>query len=314
MLERDPRKPADASYVDLIRAASQHLIRLDIRWDGNDVARLAARTFRKVQRLITSGGHRRGIEQDLHAAGAELAEVAGWVAFDAGEQALAAELNTEALTLARLAGDRDIEHLTLLNMSLQAGYLNQPGESVAIAQSVIDNGVTPRVHAMALIRQARAHSRSGNRADALRIFDQAQSMFLDGLSDRDPVWAWWIDADEIEGQFGAAHAELGDHRRSIPLLYNAVSSVGTETPRYRIVFAAQLLSELVAASAWRDAQQAAEDLAAHPAGISSARTMALLRKTAAVLSRQAGAPSTLQDTVRHVGQSGGYGLSAALPP
>ncbi|ONI72879.1 hypothetical protein ALI144C_43605 [Actinosynnema sp. ALI-1.44] len=173
--------------MDLVRATSQQLIRLDSQWGGIDVAGLANRAFSVVRQRINTGGYSTRVERDLHAAGAELAEVAGWIAFDAERQPLATELNHEALYLARLAGDRDISLLTLLNASLQAWYLRHERLSIATAQAVIDDGwITPRIHAMALVRQARAHSRAGHRADALRAFDQARSLHLDGVSGQHP--------------------------------------------------------------------------------------------------------------------------------
>jgi transcriptional regulator with XRE-family HTH domain len=295
------RKPANESYVELVRVTSQQLIQLDSQWGGIDIAALANRVFRVVRQRIASGGYVSEVERDLYAAAAELAEVAGWIAFDAEKQSIATGLNHEALYLARLAGDRDIEHLTLLNASMQAGHLRHNSESIVIAQSVIDNGrISPRVHAMSLIRQGRAHSRSGNRADALRALNQAHSLFLDGLSDRDPAWAWWIDAHEIEGQYGAAYVELGDHRRGIPLLHNVVSTTNKGGPRYRIVFTARLLRELVAVSDWREAQHVAEDLAGYTAGIGSARAITLLEKTAKKVDKRPGVPSTFRDTIHHI--------------
>jgi transcriptional regulator with XRE-family HTH domain len=300
----NPRTPANQSYVDMVRATTQELIKLDNQWGSIDVAGLANRVFRVVQHRITSGGYLSSVERDFHAAGAELAEVAGWIAFDAEDQNLARELNHEALHLARLAGDRDIEHLILLNSSMQAGHLHRNRESFLIAQTVIDDDrITPRVRAMSLVRQARAYSRTSNRADALRAFDHARSLFLDGVTDRDPAWAWWIDAHEIEGHTGTAHTELGDHRRGIPMLYNVVSATNKSTPRYRIVFAARLLGDLITVAAWRDAQHIAETLAGHTINIGSARAIKILNNTATKIERQPGVPPTLRDTVHHITQN-----------
>ncbi|ALG12723.1 hypothetical protein H4W33_003404 [Kibdelosporangium phytohabitans] len=255
-----------------IRAASQRLIELDGRLGAGTVADHAIRAFHQARRD-------RGTSRDWYAAMAELAEVTGWIAFDAGRQRLATRVNREALQFAAQAGDRGIERLILLNMSLQAGYLHRHSESVAIAQSVIDTGRTsPRVHAIALLRQARAYSRSGNRRPALRAFDHARSLFHDGVSDRDPTWAWWLDEQEIDGQHGAAYLELRDRRPGIDLLYTAVNAETPGAPNYRTIFAARLLGELTAASAWDEARAVANDLATGTTAIGSARARILLRR------------------------------------
>nr|WP_052478248.1 hypothetical protein [Kibdelosporangium sp. MJ126-NF4]CEL17056.1 Putative C1 regulatory protein [Kibdelosporangium sp. MJ126-NF4]CTQ91714.1 Putative C1 regulatory protein [Kibdelosporangium sp. MJ126-NF4] len=257
--------------MDRVRATSQRLIRLDGHLGALNVVGRATRAHQQARR-------ERGTSRDWQAAMAELAEVTGWIAFDAGRHRLAAHVNREALQFARLAGDRAIERLILLNISLQAGYLHRHSESVAIAQSVIDTGrVSPRVHAIALLRQARAYSRSGNRRPALRAFDHARSLFADGVSEHDPAWAWWLDEQEIDGQHGAAYLELRDRRRGIDLLHHAVSAEQPGAPTYRTIFAARLLGELTAASAWREAEEVAGALAARATTIRSARAVLLLR-------------------------------------
>lgn len=49
---------------------------------------------------------------------------------------------------------------------------------------------------------------------ALKILDRARSMYLDGVSDSDSAWAWWIEETEISAQYTGALGELGLHDKS----------------------------------------------------------------------------------------------------
>jgi hypothetical protein len=85
----------------------------------------------------------RPVLRDVHAVGAELAEVAAWSLYDAGLDHAARSMNHAALGLCRLAGDRDMERFVLQNMAMHAGDLGRPRESLNIVRLVQQRGKTP---------------------------------------------------------------------------------------------------------------------------------------------------------------------------
>jgi transcriptional regulator with XRE-family HTH domain len=105
-------QPADYGYVEAIHDTIRHLVALEVRHGGDDVAPLAQRAFESARRRPAAGGHNRSLDRDLTAAVGELAEVAAWLLHDADDQEGARRLNIEALLLSRLSGDRSIELLT----------------------------------------------------------------------------------------------------------------------------------------------------------------------------------------------------------
>lgn len=299
-----PRQPSpwpdgDVDDIQAIRTTAKRLIALDNQFGGTDVAPLAARACGQALRMVKSDKFRGNQEREAYAAAAEIAEVAGWILFDAEKQEEARKINQEALFLARLSGDRETELLILLNMSLQAAHVGHWRESFLIAESVLSTErLMPRVRAMFLVRQARALAQSGQRHDALRAFQHAEALFSDGVSHRDPSWAWWIDQPELDGQHGAALAELGEWDESITFLRRAVDV--PNAPNYRVGFATRLLAAQVNARSWRDAETIIEDMAERVEDIGSARALTRLgRVTTAILPRP-DTPRSLRDAAEHL--------------
>ena len=59
-------------------------------------------------------------------------------------------MNQEALYFSRLAGDREMELLTLQNCSMHAAFLGRPREALHLAESVLQGPyrLTPRIQAV----------------------------------------------------------------------------------------------------------------------------------------------------------------------
>ncbi|MBB5956630.1 tetratricopeptide (TPR) repeat protein [Saccharothrix tamanrassetensis] len=180
-----------------IRAVTRLLIDLDGRPDTRDLGTPAVRTFRAAP-PVTAGNA---------AALAELAEVVGWILFEEERQAEAHAHNLAALALARRAGDRGVETLTLLNMAMQRSHVGRFEEALSLAARGEAITRSPKVRAMFALRQARAHSRMRRATEAFRALDRAQAVLED--DDTAPPWAWWIDETELRGHQGAVLANLG---------------------------------------------------------------------------------------------------------
>lgn len=146
---------ADADYVEGIRQTSQRLVTLDGQHGADDIAGLAVRSFRAIHHRLGTGAYQPKIERDLQSAAAELAEVAGWLLYDADRHTAARQLNTEALHYAHLAGDRGIEQLTLNNMGNHAVRLQRPAEALSIARRLrASEPASPRLQARRLIQNS----------------------------------------------------------------------------------------------------------------------------------------------------------------
>ncbi len=284
-------------YATEIRALSARLVELDnIPPGGLPVADAAAVAFKRVHRQLGTGdyGH------DVQAAAAELAEITGWMMWDAARPDAARRFNQEALLLAQLAGDRSMELLILQNMGLVAGNTGRPGEELAIARSVIARGkLTPRIEAMFRGREAQGLALTGNTSEAARSFDRARSLIDAGGSDSDPRWSWWFTEREIDRQQGRVLRVTGQLRAAVPVLRHALEPDSVHVG-YRDGAAVRLLECLLRLEAWREAAEEADHLVEVAPEMSSIVSLNALSATAARTKSDPRVPGNLRDALAHL--------------
>ena len=270
----------DAGYLDTVRANIDQLVALENRFGGADLAGLSERFFQTVRQQVGAGRYERGIRKDLLALTGELAEVAGWLAYDADRQSCVRRLNQEALYFTRLAGDRSMELLSLQNASMHAGFLGRPEEARDLADMVLDGGfmLSPRLRALFLTRKARALAQSGDR-ESLRIFAKVRSLFERGTREDDPAWAWWIDERELAWHEAMCRQDLGDSRDAIDQFERAVQATPHDQIRSRYLHLAYLLEAQVRLRSWNSAHTTMRTIAPLATEVASTRTVVLLRKT-----------------------------------
>jgi tetratricopeptide (TPR) repeat protein len=275
-----PPDSADQDYVAAVRDSVQHLVRLDNLLGGNDLAAVATRFFATVQRQLKEGRYHRAIERELHVAAAELGELSGWLLFDAGQNDRANSLYREAMLLLRTASDPGIELLTMQNMACQALLLHRSREALRISQGLhtVVSGQSPRVESVAYMREARALAQLGKRDHALRTFERAYSLFLDGSRATDPPWAWWIDQGEITFHDGLCRAEVGDIQQAMQRMQIAIECTAPNRIRDRFLYRSHLLDIIAQCGAWRDAEDVIEELAIQCDEIGSRRAVLILRR------------------------------------
>ncbi|WP_234348058.1 tetratricopeptide repeat protein [Streptomyces specialis] len=288
-------------YAEAIRSVSRHLIVLDNQTNGLPIAEMAARAFKKVHRRLGAGAYEQKYERDILAAAAELAEIAGWALFNAGEFEASRRFNQEALFLARLAGDRSMELLVLQNMGMLAGWVGRPREELLIARSVMgQERLTPRIESMFRAREAQALARVGQEAQAALTFRRARSLLEESTPDNMPAWAWWITKSEIDRQQGRALHETGQWREAIPILRQAMDPRSEAQVGYRNVASVRLLACLLAVKDWRAAEQETEEIIPAVGEMSSIVSLKLLGSTAAKGAATTDAPSSLRDGLHQI--------------
>jgi tetratricopeptide (TPR) repeat protein len=293
-------RPADQSYVEWVRSSAQRLVVMDGQHGGDDIAALAVRTFRSVHHRLGTGAYQPKIERDLQAAAAELAEVAGWLLYDANQHAAARQLNQEALFYARLAGDLNMERLTIQNMSTQAVRLRRSAEGLTLARQLLDtNPSSPRLRALFRLREARALAEGGRAREALDSFTHARSLFLDGAPDSDPPWAWWITEGLMDNQEGNVHASLGRWGRAVELSQSALEATPVTRPRDRFINSVDLLDALVHARAWEDAENLLPEILSYTYSVGSGRTATLLLEIIPAILASKATPE-LREGARHL--------------
>ncbi|MGW5050955.1 hypothetical protein [Actinokineospora sp. NPDC004072] len=300
----DDGSPVGADFIEEMRRTIGYVVALDGVHGGGEVAPIALRVFQRAQRVLSDGRYLPAVERDLEAITSELGEVAGWVLFDAERQAEARQVNAEALTLARIAGDAPMEWFILTNQALASIHTGRNREALRIAHGMTCGSNLPgRVRALFDVRAARALAALGDAPGARKALDRARSAFADGTTTRDPAWSWWFDERELAGHEGMMYAALGDHGRALPLLATAVErSVGREAFRWALyIHRANLLRASLRAGSWADAEAVAGDIVPMIGDVASRRTEEILRTTTARPQARPPLPSSLGDALDHIG-------------
>ncbi|OAR27702.1 DNA-binding protein [Streptomyces sp. ERV7] len=287
----DPVDPS--ALIPAALAAVEDLVALDASRGATAAVPAVRELLRRLPQLSADPARLGALDRDLLSALAELSEVIGWILFDAGHYRRARRMNARALALAELCGDRGTARLTLLNHSMLETHTGRPRAALETASRVAGPRPLPAlVDSLVLVRRAHATAVLGGDRDAVALISRARSRFLDGASPDDPPWAWWIDRTELLGHEGWVLSRLRAWSRAVPLLYEAATAPG---PSYRHLFTAELLSALVRARAWREAEQLIADVAPRAAGIGSVRTTETLGATAVRLLASPGAPANTRD-------------------
>jgi hypothetical protein len=288
----------DSEYLQAIRTHIQEIVALDNRFGGADLIRLSKRFFRTLHRHLGAGTYDIRLERDLHSAAGELAEVVGWLAYDAEEHDLCRQMNQESLYFTRLAGDKTMELLTLQNSSMHAAAQGRPREALHIARSVLegDYRLSPRLKALFLTRMARALAQGGDES-ALALFLEIRALFLDGVSEGDPAWAWWVDQRELDWHEAMAQRDLGLFSRAVDRFERSVMAIPADEIRSQYVHRAHLLQAQVDNSTWDAAGQTIQQLIPLSKEVASTRAVVLLRSVPGQLARNAKVPGAFQEQV-----------------
>jgi len=298
---RGTPEPVDAGYVASVRGTIARLVALDNQFGGDDLASLAVRAFRAVDRRLAAGRYEPKLEPDLRAAAGELAEVAGWLLYDADRHDDARRLNHEALLLSRLAGDRATELLVIQNMSMHASRLGRPQEALRLVTTALEHGkLSPRVQALFAIREARARAQLGQWTTVPGVFARVRALFMDGVADGDPSWAWWVTPRELDWHEAMCHTDLEDWPRAVELFQRAVTGCPVDLARTRFNDLGHLLQALAEVSAWSDADGVIAQTLPYVGEVRSSRTARLLLDATKRIAGATTAPTGLREAAVHL--------------
>jgi hypothetical protein len=282
--------------LESIRSHIHEIVALDNRFGGADLLRLSTRFFRNLRDQLGTGNYDPRLERDLHSAAGELAEVVGWLAYDAEAHDLCRRMNNESLYFTRLAGDKTIELLTLQNSSMHAAAEGRPREALQIARSVLEGDyiLSPRIKALFLTRKARALAQSGDQS-ALRLLPEIRDLYLNGVRDTDPAWAWWIDDRELAWHEAMVQRDLGLAHKAIDHFERSVMATPADEIRSQYLHRAYLLQSQVDNETWEAAGRTVRQLIPLSRDVASTRTAVILRGIPDQLAKHGSVPSSFRE-------------------
>ncbi|PZT75578.1 sporulation protein [Streptomyces sp. AC1-42W] len=284
-----PDAAADASSlrvghsdVSKLREAAQDARRWDSKYGGGDWrSSMVPECLRVDAAPLLLGSYSDEVGRALFGAAAELTRLAGWMAFDTGQQEAAQRYYIQALRLARAAADVPLGGYVLASMSLQATYRGFADEGVDLAQAAVERNrglATARTMSFFRLVEARAHAKA-NDAPAAGAALKASESWLERSreGDADPAWLGFYSYDRFAADAAECHLDLKAPRQVRRFTEQALSRPTEEFVRshgLRLVVSA--VAELESGNL--DAACAAGTRAVEVAGrISSARTTEYVR-------------------------------------
>ncbi|MEV5975774.1 helix-turn-helix transcriptional regulator [Streptomyces sp. NPDC052114] len=287
-------EPQDDHPHAVVRERAGWLLAHDNAHGGDHIAGAALQVWRAERARIT------GDDKAHLAVVAELAEITGWLLFDAARREEARVAWTESLHFARAAGDRTMQWFAMDLLAMEATESGRPGEALALCAENTDGRVPPRVALLAELRRSRALAAVGDRARARQAIGRARSSLEDSLHPRDPQWSWWINDLEVTGHEAEVALLLAEPRDAVPHFERIRDLVRAVDPTGRgaLFYATAELDALVRLGAWTEVEEPLTRLAPLLRNVSSSRNRKRLRKVLGSIDRNA--PRWLSDTAHEV--------------
>ncbi|MFF3766219.1 MFS transporter [Streptomyces sp. NPDC001922] len=270
------------SDVTKLREAAEDARRWDSKYGGGDWrSSMVPECLRVDAAPLLLGSYSDEVGRSLFGATAELTRLAGWMAFDTGQQEAAQRYYIQALRLARAAADVPLGGYVLASMSLQATYRGFADEGVDLAQAAVERNrglATARTMSFFRLVEARAHAKAGDSAAAGAALRAAEAWLeRSRQGDCDPSWLGFYSEDRFAADAAECYRDLKAPRQVRRFTEQALSRPTEEFVRshgLRLVVSA--VAELESGNL--DAACAQGTRAVEVAGrISSARTTEYVR-------------------------------------
>ncbi|MBT2510038.1 hypothetical protein J7I98_30115 [Streptomyces sp. ISL-98] len=213
------------------------------------------------------------------------AHLAGWKAYDSGQQGLAQRYYIQSLALARAAGILGQEGFVMRTMSQQGMKLHRAEHCLALAETGWDRAkgrVDAQVEALFAVTHAHALAETGQRQRARADVDRAHAALAAGVraGDEVPFWAlvWVPPAATVHSRTAKVFETLGDRKNAARQYATAAASQPGTT--YARIIALDLVAQ-----AEHQAKQGSIEQACTTwgraidtmAGVKSARTLKAVR-------------------------------------
>jgi hypothetical protein len=211
---RAGQRQVGESDVDAVQQVVQSYRELDNRLGGGRVRGAVVHYLNsEVTPLLTEGRFNARTGVRLAAAGAELAQLAGWMAYDAGLHGHAQRYLTLALSFAQHAGDSGLGAEVLAAKAHQAVYLARPAQAVDLAraaQVTARRAGLPTLVAECSVMEAHGHAVSNDARACARALSEAEAAFGRAVRSDDPVWLRYFDEAYLAARMGHCFRALGE--------------------------------------------------------------------------------------------------------
>lgn len=278
----DPLAPLEArtgrrigmAQVDELRQRVHGLRLADDVLAGGDLIRPALRELRSAVRLFQDSTHTEPVGREFLGQIGELAQIAGWVASDAGQHAEAERIYRLGLSAAHQAGDSTLAGNLLGSLAYQTTNTGDVREGLTMARAALDAAreAPPRAQALYLDRVAWAHAKNDEAQPAIRALGEAGEALSQHGEEEEPGYLYWVDAGELQVMEARVYTELRRPLRAVPILRDVLTRYDATHTRELALYLSWLAVALADANEPEEAAATAERVVTLSAGITSERT------------------------------------------
>lgn len=228
-----------SEYVDYLEADLTHLRRLDDGYGGRILMRTVEIRLAQIAEILRDCTYTTDRARRLLSVAGQMAQMAGWIAFDHGEHGLAQRMYLLGLRAAAAAGNRMLGALILSCIALQQSWRGRGQDAAAIMRAVehgLRQPLPPRAQAVMAIRRARAFADVGRAVDTAAALDDARAALEAVPHEAEPQWSYWITPAIITGEAGRCHLRLGDLRQAEILLSDSLTGLSADSTRDQVLY------------------------------------------------------------------------------
>ncbi|QYA98939.1 transcriptional regulator [Streptomyces anulatus] len=252
---------------------------------GKDLIGPALRELRAAVKLYREGAHTEEVGRELLRAIGELAQIAGWVASDAGEHAEAERIYRLGMSAAQAAGDGVLLGNVAGSLAYQWSNTGHTADAVGLAHAALDDAGTdapPKARALYLDRVAWAHTRAGQDRPAMTALGEAaEALAEDSAGTASPSYLYWMDARELQVMEARVYTELRRPLRAVPLLTDVLGRYDASHARELALY----LSWLAVAYADANEPEAAAETTSRMLALGQSGSERTAERTRIVLAR-----------------------------
>ncbi|MDQ3886464.1 MAG: hypothetical protein M3308_05520 [Actinomycetota bacterium] len=293
--------------VDALWAMCGAFAEADHRLGGGYVRSTLVHYVNQVVFPLLQGGYHGTVGRELMAATARLCDLCAFMNFDSGRQGLAQRYFIQSLRLAQAGGNRALGAHILADMSMQAHYLGDAEQALALADagySTALNCGSPSTVARCAALQGRAHALRGDRRACVQTCALAEKTLGRAVPADEPPWIRFFTTEQLSAEMLYMASDL-DHHDEVQRLAPIVLTSSRGMERRRVLCMTTLAASYLASegNSCSDVDQACEvlgELLPSLNSLSSARSLDRLNRVRRALAAHAERPSVqeLEDRFR----------------
>jgi transcriptional regulator with XRE-family HTH domain len=251
------------------------LRRMDDVLGGGDLHDLVRTELRSTLDAMREATYTAETGRVLLSAVADLCQLAGWVAADAGLCRRAERYYLGGVSAAHAARDAPLAANLLSSLAYQLANVGDPREAVLLAVSAhraAERHAAPLGRVLLLERVAWANARLGDVRATERALGAAGEEFAGTEPADGPPWAYWLTGDEVDVMAARCLTELRRPRPAIELLTPVVARYDATHARELALYLSWLAEAHVYAGEVDQAAAVAARVVELSAGVASARS------------------------------------------